>query len=162
MGSGPMAWIVQSTITLWIVGGGYRRYVDKIDSNTILLLSSIPCHWIGTMGRCQSWGDWKDTPMRCIHTLMHGILAERREYNFRETEAVLLSAYISGKDRIGQNPNQLKKRSMFRGRKQEMASVFRGNCPRSSDAYVGWLWYIDRTNVPETDHEPNSSDTFLL
>jgi hypothetical protein len=31
----------------------YRRYVDKIDSNTILLLSSIPCHWIGMMGRCQ-------------------------------------------------------------------------------------------------------------
>ncbi len=52
MGSGPMAWIVQSTINLWIVGGCYRRYVDKIDSNTILLLSLIPCHWIGTMGRC--------------------------------------------------------------------------------------------------------------
>ena len=33
---------------LW--GGGYCRYVDKIGSNTILLLSSIPCHWIGTMG----------------------------------------------------------------------------------------------------------------
>ncbi len=31
----------------------YRRYVDKIGSNTILLLSSIPYHWIGTMGRCQ-------------------------------------------------------------------------------------------------------------
>jgi hypothetical protein len=27
------------------VGRGYRRYVDKIDTNTILLLSSIPCHW---------------------------------------------------------------------------------------------------------------------
>ncbi len=34
----------------------YRRYVDKIDSNTILLLSSIPCHLIGTMGRCQVMG----------------------------------------------------------------------------------------------------------
>ncbi len=53
MGSSPMAWIVQSTIKLWIVGGFYRRYINKIDSNTILLLSSIPCHWIGTMGRCQ-------------------------------------------------------------------------------------------------------------
>ena len=53
LGSGPMAWLVQSTITLWIVGGCYHRYVDKIDSNTILLLSLIPCHWIGTMGRCQ-------------------------------------------------------------------------------------------------------------
>ncbi len=31
----------------------YRRYVDKIGSNTILLLSSIPYHWIGTMGRFQ-------------------------------------------------------------------------------------------------------------
>ncbi len=31
----------------------YCRYVDKIGSNTILLLSSIPYHWIGTMGRCQ-------------------------------------------------------------------------------------------------------------
>jgi len=31
----------------------YRRNVDKIGSNTILLLSSIPYHWIGTMGRCQ-------------------------------------------------------------------------------------------------------------
>jgi hypothetical protein len=31
----------------------YRKYVDKIGSNTILLLSSIPYHWIGTMGRCQ-------------------------------------------------------------------------------------------------------------
>ncbi len=32
----------------------YPRYVDKISSITILpLLSSIPCHWIGTMGRCQ-------------------------------------------------------------------------------------------------------------
>ena len=34
----------------------YRRYVDKIGSNTILLLSSIPYHWIGTMGRCQLVG----------------------------------------------------------------------------------------------------------
>ena len=32
----------------------YRRYIDKIGSNTILLLSSIPYHWIGTMGRCQN------------------------------------------------------------------------------------------------------------
>ena len=31
----------------------YRRYVDKIGRYTILLLSSIPYHWIGTMGRCQ-------------------------------------------------------------------------------------------------------------
>ena len=31
----------------------YCRYVDKIGSNTILLLSSIPCHWIGMMVRCQ-------------------------------------------------------------------------------------------------------------
>ena len=31
----------------------YRRYVDKIDSNTIVLLFPISCHWIGTMGRCQ-------------------------------------------------------------------------------------------------------------
>jgi hypothetical protein len=53
LGRGPMAWLVQSIITLWILGGCYRRYVDKISSNTILLLSSIPCHWIGTMGRCQ-------------------------------------------------------------------------------------------------------------
>jgi hypothetical protein len=35
------------------VWGCYCRYVDKIDSNTILLLSLIPCHWIGMMGRCQ-------------------------------------------------------------------------------------------------------------
>ena len=116
-------------------------------------------HMIDT-SKIGAW--WKDTPMMCIRTLMHGILAERREYNFRETEAVSLSAYISGKDRIGRNPNQLKKRSMFCGRKPEMASVFRGNCPRSLDAYVGWLWYIDCMNVPKTDHEPNSGDTFLL
>ncbi len=50
-----MAWIVQSIIAYWIVGGCYCRYVDKIGSNTILLLSTIPYHWIGTMGRCQVW-----------------------------------------------------------------------------------------------------------
>ena len=55
LGGSPMAWLVQSIITFRIVGGCYRRYVDKIGSNTILLLSSIPCHWIGTMGRCQSY-----------------------------------------------------------------------------------------------------------
>jgi hypothetical protein len=50
-----MAWLVQSIITFRIVGGCYRRCVDKISSITILLLSSIPCHWIGTMGRCQNF-----------------------------------------------------------------------------------------------------------
>jgi len=40
-----MAWLVQTTVTLWIMGGCYCRYVDKIDTNTILLISSIPCHW---------------------------------------------------------------------------------------------------------------------
>ena len=50
---GPVAWIVQSIIAFWIVRGCYRRYVDKIGRNTILLLSSIPYHWIGTIGRCQ-------------------------------------------------------------------------------------------------------------
>ncbi len=54
LGGSPVAWIVQSIIAFWIVGGCYRRYVDKIGSNTILLLSSIPYHWIGTMGRCQA------------------------------------------------------------------------------------------------------------
>ncbi len=39
--------------TYGIVIGCYRRYVDKIGRYTILLLSSIPYHWIGTMGRCQ-------------------------------------------------------------------------------------------------------------
>ncbi len=53
LGDSHVAWIVQSIITYWIVGGCYPRYVDKIGSNTILLLSSIPYHWIGTMGRCQ-------------------------------------------------------------------------------------------------------------
>ena len=52
MGDSPVAWIVQSIIAYWIVGGCYPRYVDKIGSNTILLLSSIPYHWIGTMGHC--------------------------------------------------------------------------------------------------------------
>ncbi len=52
LGRDPMAWLVQSIIAFWIVEGCYRRYVDKIGSNTILLLSSIPCHWIGTMRHC--------------------------------------------------------------------------------------------------------------
>ncbi len=52
LGHCSMVWLVQSTITLQIVGGCYHIYVDKIDSNTILLLSLIPCHWIGTMGHC--------------------------------------------------------------------------------------------------------------
>ncbi len=56
LGSSTMAWIVQSTFTLRIVGGCYCRYVeDKIESNTILLLSLIPCHWIGRMGRCHNF-----------------------------------------------------------------------------------------------------------
>jgi len=55
LGDSSVAWIVQSIIAYWIVGGCYRRYVDKIGSNTILLLSSIPYHWIGTMGRCHNF-----------------------------------------------------------------------------------------------------------
>jgi hypothetical protein len=44
---------------LWIVGGCYCRYVDKI-LDTILLLSSIPCYWDdGTMS------DWK-TSLLCF------------------------------------------------------------------------------------------------
>jgi hypothetical protein len=54
LGDSSVAWIVQSIITYWIVGGCYRRYVDKIGRYTILLLSSIPYHWIGTMGRCHN------------------------------------------------------------------------------------------------------------
>ncbi len=46
-----MAWLVQSTITLWIVGGCYRRYVDKID--TTQSYYSHQFHAIGMMGCCQ-------------------------------------------------------------------------------------------------------------
>jgi len=80
LGGSPVAWIVQSIIALWIVGGCYRRYVDKIGSNTILLLSSIPYRWIGAMGRCHKVHEREETQ---INNMKLTIIAKIRETRTR-------------------------------------------------------------------------------